>query len=179
MDFTTYEAHTVSLAVDLVNSHGSITGTEYLPDPEALSRFLADHEVSIPQPLTEEDVAAARRLRERLREVFEAPSDGRAAALLNELLVETNTLPHLTDHDGSWHFHYTSLDAPMAERIAAIAAMALATVIAQGGFERLGICDAEGCRDVYVDSSRNRSRRYCNETCANRTNVAAYRARTT
>jgi predicted RNA-binding Zn ribbon-like protein len=30
---------------------------------------------------------------------------------------------------------------------------------------------------VYVDVSRNAQRRFCSESCANRTNVAAFRAR--
>nr|MBA2307838.1 CGNR zinc finger domain-containing protein [Pseudonocardiales bacterium] len=39
------------------------------------------------------------------------------------------------------------------------------------------ICAAEDCRDVLVDLSKNHSRRFCGTSCANRTNVAAYRAR--
>ena len=45
------------------------------------------------------------------------------------------------------------------------------------GWQRLGVCSAEGCDDVYVDTSRNASRRYCSNTCASRSTVAAYRAR--
>ena len=33
------------------------------------------------------------------------------------------------------------------------------------------------CEHVYVDTSPNRSRRYCSERCSSRANVAAYRAR--
>ena len=43
--------------------------------------------------------------------------------------------------------------------------------------ERIGVCSAEGCDNVYVDTSRNASRRYCSNTCASRSTVAAYRAR--
>ena len=39
-------------------------------------------------------------------------------------------------------------------------------------------CASPTCRDVFVDLSRNRSRRYCDSrTCGNRLHVAAYRAR--
>jgi predicted RNA-binding Zn ribbon-like protein len=62
--------------------------------------------------------------------------------------------------------------------IAAESAMGLATVVRDGGLERLSVCAANGCSRVFVDTSRNRSRRYCDPgTCGNRTNVAAYRAR--
>ncbi len=33
------------------------------------------------------------------------------------------------------------------------------------------------CRNAYLDTSTNRSRRYCSDRCATRANVAAYRAR--
>jgi predicted RNA-binding Zn ribbon-like protein len=55
--------------------------------------------------------------------------------------------------------------------------MALAVVVAEYGNDRLGICQADRCEDVYVDTSRNRSRRYCDDACASRMNVAAYRTR--
>ncbi|MEO7071362.1 MAG: CGNR zinc finger domain-containing protein, partial [Nostocoides sp.] len=35
----------------------------------------------------------------------------------------------------------------------------------------------EDCDDVFVDLSRNRSKRFCDAICGNRENVAAYRAR--
>jgi predicted RNA-binding Zn ribbon-like protein len=55
--------------------------------------------------------------------------------------------------------------------------MGLSQVVVQHGWQRLGVCAAEGCDDVYVDTSRNASRRYCSNTCASRSTVAAYRAR--
>ncbi|HLU95849.1 MAG TPA: CGNR zinc finger domain-containing protein, partial [Thermobifida alba] len=41
----------------------------------------------------------------------------------------------------------------------------------------LGCCARDGCRTVFVDTSRNGRRRFCSVTCANRVNVAAHRAR--
>ena len=41
----------------------------------------------------------------------------------------------------------------------------------------IGRCQARGCARLFVDQSRNRSRRFCGNTCASRTTVAAYRAR--
>ncbi|HEY5400209.1 MAG TPA: CGNR zinc finger domain-containing protein [Trebonia sp.] len=48
-----------------------------------------------------------------------------------------------------------------------------------GEFGRLRVCAADDCEDVLVDLSKNRSRRFCSLTCANRVNVAAYRSRRT
>jgi predicted RNA-binding Zn ribbon-like protein len=50
-------------------------------------------------------------------------------------------------------------------------------MIARDGVERLGTCAAEGCDQVFVDVSRNRSKRFCDTACAARTKQAAYRAR--
>ena len=69
--------------------------------------------------------------------------------------------------------------SPLADRMAVDAAMAFADVIRVGEFGRLRVCAADDCEDVLVDLSKNRSRRFCSLTCANRVNVAAYRSRRT
>ena len=73
--------------------------------------------------------------------------------------------------------HATPQDAPLAARMAVEAAMAFVDVIRGGELDRLRTCAADDCQDVHVDLSKNRSRRFCSAGCANRTNVAAYRAR--
>lgn len=178
MDFSHYDADAAEMAADLVNTVGSISGREYLPDPEAVREFIDGHGWGMPKRITVKDVEEVRALRERLRAVFEATSDRAAAKILNEILVEVKALPQITDHDGHWHIHYVSMEAPVAQRLAAGAAMGLVAVMTESARKRFGICHADNCRDVFVDTSRNRSRRYCNETCSSRMNVAAFRART-
>jgi predicted RNA-binding Zn ribbon-like protein len=69
-------------------------------------------------------------------------------------------------------------NAPTATALyAACAGMGLAVHLTEHGVERLGICQAAPCRNAYLDTSTNRSRRYCSDRCATRANVAAYRAR--
>ena len=103
-----------------------------------------------------------------------------AVALVNTLLADANALPQLVKHDGwDYHIHATSPDAPLADRMAVDAAMAIADVIRVGEFGRLRVCAADDCEDVLVDLSKNRSRRFCSLTCANRVNVAAFRSRRT
>lgn len=56
--------------------------------------------------------------------------------------------------------------------------MGLLLVIRDLGYERLGICASDSCDDVFVDLSRNASKRYCDpRSCGNRAAVRAYRAR--
>lgn len=178
MNFTHYNDQAVTIATDLANSVGFQSGRDYLPDPASVREFLDEHDCSVTGDITEEDVEALHEVRAKLRAAFEAGSEQEAVAILNGLLDENRAHPHITNHDGhAWHLHYTPSDAPVAQRIATIAAMALAVVITDYGMERFGICSADDCADVFIDTSRNRSRRYCADACSSRTNVAAYRAR--
>jgi predicted RNA-binding Zn ribbon-like protein len=165
------------MGADLVNTKGSTSGTEYMGSPEEVREFLEAHEIGVPGRITQRDVEELHEVRGRLKEVFFASGQAQAAGLLNELIDEFAAKPYLTDHDGQWHFHYAPESAPIAHKVAASSAMALAMVVAEFGYERLGSCAADTCQDVYVDMSRNRSRRYCDEGCSSRMNVAAFRAR--
>jgi predicted RNA-binding Zn ribbon-like protein len=123
------------------------------------------------------ELSAVQALRPRLRRIWEVDEDA-AADLVNELLRERRALPQLVKH-GEWdyHVHATSPDAPLADRMAVEAAMAFTDVIRSKEMGRLQICVANDCDDVLVDLSKNRSRRFCDASCANRHNVIAYRAR--
>jgi predicted RNA-binding Zn ribbon-like protein len=177
VDFTHYASLCVQMGADLVNTKGSTTGNEYLGTPDEVRTFLEAHEIGVPSRITQRDVEELHEVRDRLRRVFFAPGQAEAAGLLNKLIDEFAAKPYLTDHDGQWHFHYAPESAPIAHKVVASSAMALATVVAEFGYERLGSCAADDCQDVYVDMSRNRSRRYCDEGCSSRMNVAAFRAR--
>jgi predicted RNA-binding Zn ribbon-like protein len=96
---------------------------------------------------------------------------------LNALLALASPKPYATTHDGELHLHYARPDADALEQLTTTVAMGLSQVVVQHGWQRLGVCSAEGCGNVYVDTSRNASRRYCSNTCASRSTVAAYRAR--
>ena len=80
---------------------------------------------------------------------------------------------------GAFGFVYVErrAEAPLVDRMAVEAAMALTDVIRMKELARLEICAAEDCNDVLVDLSKNRSRRFCSTACSNRTNMAAFRAR--
>lgn len=177
MDFAHYNNSGAHFAEELVNTKGSISGTEYVPTVEAWKEFLGRFGIKGLSKLAAADVEQIKTYRERLREVFLASED-EAIARLNEILAEVAATPHMSDHDGHpWHLHYASEDAPLAHRVAAGAAMGLAVLIVDKGHARVGVCSADDCGDVFVDTSRNRSRRYCSQTCSTKVNVAKYRAR--
>lgn len=130
--------------------------------------------------ITRADLDAVRDLREELTAVFEAVAKGDeedAVDRLNMLLIRHPVHPQITGHDGQrWHMHLTE-GGRVYDRYAVSAVMGLATLVTRLGLDRLGRCQAAPCRRAYIDTSSNRSRRYCSERCASRANVAAYRAR--
>jgi predicted RNA-binding Zn ribbon-like protein len=178
LEFDSYHNPGVQLATSLVNTAGG-EPTDALADASSLTAMLAQLEVSAVGRLSAKDVERVRRLRPTLRAIFEAPSPDIAGARINVLLSECRAVPHLTRHDGEpWHLHYAPADRPVWARLGAEAAMGLAGVIKAGGFERMKVCAADDCSHVFVDASKNQSRRFCNpETCGNRATTAAYRAR--
>ena len=129
-----------------------------------------------------QDLAA---LADRLYEVFaKAQAEpGSAVEAVNALLRQSGAAPHL-----SWGEHGSVADwrllaAPKSEdrlirTLQAACALALYQwVIGKGSLDRLGVCDAHRCADVYVDVTQATSRRYCSTSCGNRAKVAAHRAR--
>jgi predicted RNA-binding Zn ribbon-like protein len=128
------------------------------------------------------DVDVLRDYRARLDEVARACAAGsldQAIGLLNALLAQTGASPQIASHHGRGpHIHVSKPDSPLADRMAAHFAMGLAWLVVAGQAGRIRTCDSPTCDDVFVDLSRNRSRRYCDSrTCGNRLHVAAYRAR--
>jgi predicted RNA-binding Zn ribbon-like protein len=168
-------------AAALVNTlPGSVAGDD---DPDTLTTvadlddFLRAHDWSGRHERTDSELEQVRALRPRVAALWTLAEDD-AVAEVNTMLVENGALPQLVRHgQWPWHLHATSVEAPLAERMAVEAAMAMVDVIRAGQLDRLQLCAASDCDNVLVDMSKNRSRRYCDAGCGNRANVAAYRAR--
>lgn len=124
--------------------------------------------------LDDQVVAELAVLAEELAEVFRVEDPRRE---VNDLLARVELRPHLTDHDDrGHHLHYEAASAGLAERVRANTLMGLAVLLCDE-LMRIGTCDAERCERAWVDTSRNARRRFCSTACANRTHVAAHRAR--
>jgi predicted RNA-binding Zn ribbon-like protein len=117
------------------------------------------------------DLEAMRQLRADLRAIFESVAAGDefdAADRLNALLLRHPVHPQISGHDGQrWHLHITE-SGSVPDRYAAGAAMGLAVYVSTEGLDRLAICESEPCRNVFIDTSSNRSRRFCSDVCAGR-----------
>jgi len=165
------------LVIELVNTQDP--AEDSLRDLDSLRELLTIRP-HLSGRVTRETLEAMRDLRAELRTIFAAAAGGNedeAIERLNTLLIQHPIHPQISNHDGQrWHLHLTE-SGSVPDRYAAGAAMGLAVKISDQGIDRLGICHAEGCNNVFFDTTTNKSRRYCSERCASRANVAAYRAR--
>ncbi len=151
-----------------------------IADLDDLRAFLVDRGWLI-SSVVGRDPGALRRLQRELRPVFEASAAGDQEGVvtrLNTLLAKHPITPYIAGHDAqSWHLHVSDRQSSVSDLLAAEALMGLATLVCDLGATRLGVCRADRCGKVFVDTSPNQSRRYCSERCSSRANVAAYRAR--
>lgn len=172
MDLSSY----AELAVRLVNTASlGHEGGDQLASLDQLRALVADRE-HLSHGVTRADLEALRQLRDEFSAFFADCSRGHgadAAARLNELLIQYPVHPQLSGHDGQpWHVHYTE-SGTMSDKYAAGAAMGLAVRLTDLGLDRFGVCRAAPCRGVFIDTTADRSRRYCSERCAKRASAGA------
>ncbi|HUG08661.1 MAG TPA: CGNR zinc finger domain-containing protein [Acidimicrobiia bacterium] len=180
MDFSHYTTKPVEMAVALVNTKG--IANDELSDTDQLVSFLEEYRPlwdGVAKPASKGDLEAVQELRGSLREIFEADDEEVAAKRVNRLLESYGATPRLSTHSGTPHLHFEPIETSIVCWLGAITAMGLASVIVEHGVDRFGVCDSGTCIDVYIDTSRNRSRRHCSNTCSTREAVAAYRKRQT
>ncbi|WP_159441853.1 CGNR zinc finger domain-containing protein [Williamsia sterculiae] len=128
-----------------------------------------------PAPLSDiewlPDDAVVQAAADEVWEVFDAPD---RAERLNALLARTRLQPRLTlAGDLRWHSPARSVAGILLARFTATTLDAVRLV----GWDRLGVCGAADCVDVFIDDGGRAHRRYCSTTCLNRTRVRDHRAR--
>lgn len=186
MNFNSHLDAVVAATVRLVNvaTAGHREGRTYEPPHRAeLTAALTDalgtdRNVSPISPSSVDGLVAAATA---LRTVIEAIGTGdhdTAAAALNAMLRESGAHPELARHDGEpWHLHFHGAADDQVTGWVAGCATGLAVVLGSEHADRLGVCSAPSCDRVFVDTSRNGTRRFCEVSCQSRVKMAAYRAR--
>ncbi len=186
MNFTSHLDAVVTVAVRLVNTltPGEAHGRPYVPPegeaaPPAVAAAIRI-DARGPVRVTPGEAAQLRAVAESLRMVFDASARGAvdaAAGQVNAMLAETGARPQLDRHDGEpWHVHFHGAGDSLAQSYAAGCATGLAIVLGSQARDRLGVCTAPRCDRVYVDTSRNATRRFCSTSCQSRVKAAAFRA---
>jgi predicted RNA-binding Zn ribbon-like protein len=165
-------AHYAAEATDLVNAD--------LDTIESVRRFLSTRPL-LAERVTPEDLGPLQQVQQGLAAVVDASAraqEEEVVALLNDLLSRHVIRPRISGHDAStWHLHVNESDAPASTTLIAEALFGLTLLVTDLGALRLGRCASPTCGDAFVDTSPNRSRRFCSSRCATRTNVAALRER--
>ena len=119
---------------------------EALPTVAALDDFVDEWGWTGARAHDAQELAEVQALRPRLEALWSADKD-EAAELVNGLLRESRALPQLVKHDKwDYHLHATSPDAPLAERMAVEAAMAVVDVIRMDELDRLQRLRGRGLR---------------------------------
>jgi len=106
-----------------------------------------------------------------------AATQAQTVDALNLLVADSGIPPQLERSAESWGFRSWPDESEGLAFVGPYAALGLLEVIRDGGWERFGRCAGSPCRCVYIDRSRNRSRRFCCELCADRVAQADYRRR--
>lgn len=171
--------HVLGTLTGLVNTDSEVSESEQLGDLDALQVFIAERTITEVAHPTESDLAALHALRRQLRAILIAPHDNTRTEMVNRLLAQAPITPRLVDHDGlGLHMHYFPPYATLSEHLIADFSMALAHLLTSGEAARLRICARPGCGRAMFDTTKNRSRIYCDSTkCGGRLHSAAYRAR--
>lgn len=183
MEFDSHMSDVVGNAVTLINdvTPGERHGRAFRPGDLVAAVRDALPPTRAPGHPTEAEAEELAAWAARLRAVVEQVDAGEVdlgCASLNTIMRETAAMPTLSRHDGEpWHLHFHSAEAAWAVSWAASMATGLAVVLGTAAVDRLGICNAPACDRVYVDVSRNGTRRFCSTACQNRVKAAAFRAR--
>jgi predicted RNA-binding Zn ribbon-like protein len=170
----------MAFVIRLLNSWDELEPhPELLRDPLTAARFLRRHGFDeAASALDALELERLRALRRRVREAWDASDEEKAVALLNALRAECRVQPRLARGDGgAWAFRWDGPGLRASVFAPGLCASALLEEIERHGRRRLGTCAGVPCRCAFLDRSRNRSRRYCSDQCADRVNQAAHRRR--
>lgn len=139
---------------------------DHLVDAADARGFLVDHGVEVPSALpTRGDLARLRRLREAVRGRVERPGDGPPPVPASRDGYRVDADGRLVARSGGWDGVVDDLRLPLVELSR--------RPIGADGLKR---CGNPLCRWIFLDGSRNRSRRWCDmAACGNRAKVARHR----
>lgn len=179
MQFAPDTVEALLFAVALVNTEpgASRSGEDELATPAMLTALLTAHDYAGRFDRDARELTEVTETRTLIKSVWTHSRDD-AVPVVNRLLSDASALPYLVRHDGrDWHLHATEVTAPLAERIGVEVALALFDVIRSNSWERLRECEAHDCTGIFIDLSRNGSKRFCGVRCGNRMQMIDFRAR--
>lgn len=180
MDVTHHLTIALDAAIALANTFGTAQRQGRAPaavspmEVDAALRLATRRVPEITAQVLEAYREGGTRLYLALQHVVDGDEDA-AAAQINELFERTHAAPRLVRHDDDpWHLHFA---VPGPAAMLADMATAAGMLIGSSEAGRLHLCGAERCDNLFLDSTRSRTRRFCSTSCQNRMKVAAFRSR--
>jgi hypothetical protein len=164
----------VELLVAFTNSEDHELNTDDLTTGDQLTQWLFDHGLLEHRVVsTDEDLALARALRAGLHDALVANHDGSgdygaletAAAHLPLQLTGSAGQPGLRPQHGGIRGALSTV------------VIAVNSAVADDTWRRIKICSADDCLWAYFDTTKNRSRAWCEWGCGNKVKTRNYRAR--
>jgi predicted RNA-binding Zn ribbon-like protein len=166
-----------ALVMDFVNTLDVESGSDELDSPGALRRWIEERLRTRSGSIDDDAWRVVVETRESLRTVLASHSgadlDPDSLRQLNRAGAGAQLSPRW-DERGMISFAPHEGGAGALERVLA----AVVASQADGTWERLKVCSAEGCRYAFYDHSKNRSGRWCEmRVCGNRAKTRTYRQR--
>ena len=156
-------------SLDLCNTVSA--DEDLLQTPQDVSKWLATAGFPEPETTCMQDVQRVRALRDALRGALVSHDAGEVATVVSDWL---------TAAPGHLAIDPANLRASFCPDVNSCACMFVPTLldaveIAREEIDRVRVCAAENCSVIYLDSSRNGSRRWCSmERCGARAKAHAY-----
>ncbi len=134
---------------------------------------------ALPSAAERERLRELRRLLRRMVDALlaGAPIGESDTAALNRIMAKAPVARRLGREGEGWHVELTATRGAIDDVLGEVAG-SFATMLARGKADRVKVCENPDCGWVMVDSSRNRSRRWCDAAeCGNLMKVRRYRQR--
>jgi predicted RNA-binding Zn ribbon-like protein len=167
----------LELVLEFVNTHDLESAIDELSTPAQLAAWMRANHIPADATPTEAEYRRVIELRDRLRALGEA-NNGGAAPIGG--LAALNAAAELAPLRVEFARGAYSLEParPGVDGVVAALLSGVAGALADGTWSRVKACRNHGCRWLFLDTSRNRSRTWCTMAiCGSRMKSRAYRRR--
>lgn len=169
------------LALDYINTEWFATHYHFrdvLKDPALLSDFLEKWQLSLPSPPSPDETEALIRYRAFLSGALRALMaherlSAAAAAELEKNLASCPGTRRVCLRDGRYETRFQPLQKDWSWVMAEVAASFIELTDME--IARIRVCENPGCRWIFYDETRSRTKRCCDGTCANLVKMRRFR----
>jgi predicted RNA-binding Zn ribbon-like protein len=164
----------ITIILSFLNTLNLLSGHDVFRDPAMMSAWLRQRGVTEEPSL--HDVSLAMEVREAVRDLLLSPAGEGSRASLEVLTRAAGSIRLGMQHEAGTVAFRPAGDG--VERAIAELLLSVHTAMADGRWQRIGICRNPECRWAFFDRSRNRTRVWCAMTeCGNKMKARRFRQR--